>query len=186
MKTFKLSYSIINAWSTGNFEQAIALYLGKPYPATPAMELGKLKDEFWNNHVIATKEIHPELGGGKVDKPVVQQKYEKRLPFTNDVEMLLRGVPDMVDGTICYDWKCGLTTPSNYVDKMQMDFYKLLLPQLNLGVYLCYNPYNDTYSKGIKFLHKGDAENALDHIITFGSEIYDYLIVNKLFIDFRG
>lgn len=186
MTTIKLSYSILNAWSTGNFEQAIGQYLGKPWVATPAMELGSLMDQLWSNHAKVKKQIHPDLGGGGLGNPVVQTKYEKILPFSDDYQILLRGVPDTVDGTTLYEYKCGMTTAGQYIDKLQMDYYKLLLPELNIGYYLCYNPYNKTYTKGVKYLHQSNAETALEHIMTFGGEMLDYLIVNKLVIDFKG
>ena len=54
MKTLKLSYSIISQWQAGKYEEAIATYLGKPFPATPAMELGKLYDQKWNEYIEKT------------------------------------------------------------------------------------------------------------------------------------
>ena len=45
VRTVKLSYSILNAWSGGYYEDAIAYYLGKDIPPTPEMELGRLKHE---------------------------------------------------------------------------------------------------------------------------------------------
>lgn len=180
MITVKLSHSIISAWQAGQYEQAVAYYLGQPYPATAAMELGKLKDEFWNNYVLKTGEIHPELGGGKLTDPKVQIKYEKIIPFSDDIQILFRGVPDMVDGKEIYDWKCGMTTASQYVDKWQLDAYKLLLPQAEVGYYLCFNPYNNTYTKGIKYLNRSNAEQAMEHLITHGGELIDYLQAQKL------
>lgn len=186
MKTIKLSYSILNAWSSGNFEQAISQYLGKPWVATPAMELGKLKDELWSTHAEFHRELHPELGGDKLDRPAVQVKYEKIIPFSADFQILLRGVPDTVDGATLYEYKCGMTTAGQYIDKLQMDYYRLLLPDLTIGFYLCFNPYNNTLSKGVKYLHRSNAETAMEHVITFGGEIIDYLQANKLVKDFRG
>lgn len=180
MLTVKLSYSIISAWQSGNYEQAVAYYLGQDYPATAAMELGKLKDAFWNNHVLATNTIHNELGGGKLVSPKVQVKYEKIIPFSDDIQILFRGVPDMVDGSAVYDWKCGMTTASQYVDKWQLDAYKLLLPSLKIGYYLCYNPHNNTYTKGIKYLNTSNAETAMELLITHGGELIDYLRMQKL------
>lgn len=186
MKTIKLSYSILNAWSTGNFEQAIGQYLGKPWVATPAMELGSLKDKLWSNHALIHKEIHPEIGGGKLNSPVVQTKYEKIIPFSAEFQILLRGVPDTIDGEVLYEYKCGMTTAGQYIDKLQMDYYRLLLPDLAIGYYLCFNPHNNTYTKGVKYLHKSNAEQAMEHLLTFGGEIIDYLQANKLIKDFRG
>ena len=45
--TVKLSYSILNAWAHGQWEQAVGYYVGQPLPATPEMELGRVKHEQW-------------------------------------------------------------------------------------------------------------------------------------------
>lgn len=186
MITVKLSYSIINAWASGNWEQAVSYYLGKDFPATPAMELGRLKDDLWSNHAVKHKEIHPEIGGGKLTDPKVQVKYEKIIPFSDDIQILVRGVPDTTDGQILYEYKCGMTTASQYIDKLQMDFYKLLLPDLTIGYYLCFNPYNNTYTKGIKYLNRSNAEQAMEYLITYGGELIDYLRTQKLLKDYKG
>lgn len=186
MKTVKLSYSIINAWADANYEQAIGYYLGQPLPATPAMELGKLKHEIYANHAIKTKTLHEDLGGGELIEPIVEQKYQKIIPFSADIQILLRGIPDTTDRDIVYEYKVGRTKAGAYVDKLQLDYMKLLIPRLRLGVYLCHNPYTGRLTKGIKYLNDSNAEAALEHIITFGGEIIDYLQANKLLKDYRG
>lgn len=186
MITVKLSYSIINAWASGQWEQAVGYYLGQDFPATPAMELGRLKDDLWSNYAVKNKAIHPEIGGGKLSDPKVQIKYEKIIPFSDDIQILVRGVPDTTDGQTLYEYKCGMTTAGQYIDKLQMDFYKLLLPDLTIGYYLCFNPYNNTYTKGIKYLNTSNAEQAMEYLITYGGELIDYLRMQKLLKDYKG
>lgn len=189
MKTVKLSHSILAAWEAKQFEQAIGYYLGQDFPATPAMELGRLKDKQWSAYAERHGRLHPELGGDLAPGAVVQQKYQKIIPFSDDIQILLRGVPDMTqdegDGIAIIDFKCGMTTASAYVDKWQLDAYKLLLPKATIGYYLCFNPYNNQLSKGVKFLSEKSAENALEHIITTGGEIIDYLQANALLKDYK-
>lgn len=183
--TIKLSYTILKNWEMGRFEEAIGQYLGKPLPGSSYMELGKLKHTLWEQYTLQNKAIHPELGGGKLVNPIVEQKYEKRLPFSDDIEILFRGIIDLEDQNIARDYKCGMTTPSSYVDGWQLDAYKLLRPNLKEGHYICFNPYLETRSIGVKFLTDDNAENALNHIMTAGGEIINYLQVNKLIIDFK-
>jgi hypothetical protein len=196
MKTIKLSYSILSQWSEGHFEEAIGGYLGKPLPATPAMELGKLKHQIWANHIQATKTLPTELGGHSLVNPIVEQKWQKIIPFSDNYQILLRGVIDLEDEGILTDHKCGLSTPSGYLDKLQLDYYKLLRPDATVGRYLCHNPYkcdanctennHSCYTVGIKFLNEENAEQALNHIITYGGELIQYLEANKLIKDFKG
>lgn len=195
MKTIKLSHSILSQWAQGRYEDAVAGYLGKDIPATPAMELGKLKHQIWADYTMKHKKLHPELGGDELANPIVEQKYEKLIPFSDDYTILLRGVIDLEDSDIITDHKCGLSTPSGYLDHMQLDYYKLLRPKAKVGQYICHNPYkcgavckngnHQCFTKGIKFLSEKNAEQALEHIITFGGELIQYLEVNKLIIDYQ-
>lgn len=185
MQTVKLSHTILSQWSEGKFEEAIGQYLGKPFPSTPAMELGSLKHQLWDMYIRQNKALPLELGGGKLAKPITEQKYQKFLPFSDDIQILIRGVIDCSDGTDLYDFKCGLTPANAYVDKLQLDYYKLLLPEVTTGIYLCFNPYSESYTKAIKFLDDSNADNALNHIMTYGGEFIDYLQVNKLLKDFK-
>ncbi len=185
MTTVKLSYSILNTWMQGRFEEAIAHYLGKPFPATPAMELGKLKHELWEEYIKENKALPEELGGGELRDPVSEQKYQKIIPLNEDIQILVRGVIDLEDQDIITDFKCGLSEPGSYLSGWQLDMYKLLRPNAKEGRIICFNPYADTYSVGVKFLNDSHAEKAMENIITFGSEMIEYLKANKLLIDFK-
>lgn len=171
----KLSHSILSAWEQGRHEDAVAYYLGKDIPPTPQMKLGRVKDELWSDYATKNNQHHDEVGGGLLDKPKVQQKYEKIIPFSDDIHILLRGVVDVYDKPIIYDYKCGKTEATTYVDKQQMKYYKLLIPEAQEARYLCYNPYMDSLKIGVEFLDDKSAEAALEHILTFGGEMINYL-----------
>lgn len=185
MKTLKLSYSIISNWKQGRYEEAIGQYLGKPLPATDAMELGKLYDEKWNQYIDKHGKLPEELGGGKLDQPKTQQKYQAIIPFSDDYQILLRGVIDINEPNCITDNKCGRTEAISYVDQMQLDYYSIFNPEAKIGRYLCFNPYNKSLTVGIKYLSDRNREEALEDITTFGGEILNYLIANKLFIDYK-
>jgi len=202
MITVKLSYSILNAWMEHKFEDAINMYLGKPLPDTPYLELGKVKHEIWAKYTQRTRELHPELGGGKLTDSLVEQKWQKLIPFNSNYQILIRGIIDLESvenkELTLTDYKCGIGKPSAYVDKWQLDLYKLLRPQANMGRYICHDPYkcdalcsktpnepHQCYTVGIKFLSDKNAEKALENIYTFGGEIIQYLEFNKLIQDYK-
>lgn len=202
MKTIKLSYSIINAWASGNWEEAVSMYLGKDLPENPYLTLGKMFHEKWEKYILETSKMPDELGGQHIDNPIVETKYQKLISMGDKYQILLRGVIDLEcveDGeVILQDHKCGIGKASSYVDSMQLNYYKLLRPHATIGRYACHNPYkcealcqakkldkHACYGYGIKFLNDDNTENALNHIITYGSEIIQYLEVNKLLKDFK-
>lgn len=184
MITVKLSYSILNAWMNGHWEQAVAYYIGKDYPASPAMELGRIKHSLWEQHIKNTRELPQELGGGKLKDPLTERKYEKLIPL-GKYNILFRGVIDLEDENILTDFKCGLSEPGSYINGWQLDAYKLLRPNAVEGRYRCFNPYTDTYTVGIKYLSEANAEKALENIVTFGGEIIQYLESQKLLVDYK-
>lgn len=186
MKTLKISYSIISAWKEGRHEEAIGMYLGKPLPGTDAMELGKLYDEKWNKYIDDTGELPPELGGGKLNNPSTQKKYRAVIPFSDEYQIVLSGVMDILEDDMITDNKCGRTEAGVYVDKMQLDYYSIFKPNIKTGRYLCYNPYTGGLTVGIKYLSQKNRDNALEDIITFGGEILQYLLANKMFKDWKG
>lgn len=186
MKTVKLSFSILNAWSQYREEDAVSYYLGKKLPTTPQIELGKAKHKLWGDYTFKNKVMHPELGEEKLISPIVEQKFQKIIPMGSEYQILLRGIPDLLDAPTVYEFKCGATPAAQYLDQLQADYYKLLIPELKVAIYKCFNPYTNMTETGIKYLSRYNAENALEHVITFGGEMIDYLAANNLIIDFKG
>lgn len=185
MITVKLSHTILDAWYRGRWEDALSFYLGQDVPPTPPMILGRLKDEIWTKHAQETGQLHPELGGSKLNQPILQQKYEKLIPLSDDLQILLRGRPDVWDKPIIRDFKCGRTKPSQYLSSFQLPIYKLLLPEAAMGIYDCFNPYTGQYSIGVKYLGPEDAEKALEFVVTYGADFINYLQAEKKLIDYR-
>lgn len=201
-KTLKLSYSILSNWSDGRWEDAVAMYLGKPLPENPYLTLGKMFHEKWEKYILETSKMPKELGGQDIVNPLVEVKYQKIISMGDEYQILLRGVIDLEcvenNELILQDHKCGVGKASSYVDSMQLDYYRLLRPKATIGRYATHNPYkcealcqakkleeHICYGYGIKFLNNDNAENALNHIVTYGGEMLQYLLVNKLFKDFK-
>lgn len=190
MITVKLSYSILHAWEQKRFEDSIAMYLGKELPTTPYLELGKIKHKQWADYTIATGKMHPELGKDELINPIVEQKYQKIIPFNNNIQILIRGILDLehIDSkktNWITDYKCGKGVPSSYLDGWQLDLYKLLRPKATHGMILCFDPYLNITARGIKYLSIYNAERAIENIITYGGELIQYLQTNKLLIDYK-
>lgn len=189
--TVKLSYSILSAWSRGQYEQAVGMYLGQPLPPTSQMELGKLTHEIWEGYITREGKLPAELGGIELVNPILEQKYRKRFSFGDDMDIVLSGVPDCSsddkDGRIVIDeFKCGMTKAISYINTLQLDYYKLLLPKAAWGAYRCFNPYTHELTVGIKFLGPDSVERALEHLMSNAGEMIDYLQANKLLINYEG
>ena len=193
MVIVKLSYSILNAWASYRYEDAVSMYLGRDMPKTKEIDLGRLKHARWALYALRHGRRHPNLGGGKLVNGLTEQKFEKVIPIGDDMVILLRGVPDQLSdhpdgkgGLLCDEYKCGSMTATDYIDEFQLDYMKLLVPDIREGRYICYNPYFKSKTIGVKFLTEKNAENALEHIITYGGEIIDYLRTQRMLINYKG
>ena len=84
------------------------------------MALGHIKHELWP---LDQGDRCPaqELGGWTLTAPVTEQKYQTRIPASDDLDILLRGVPDCLDGPKVHEWTSGLTSASSCVDSLQID-----------------------------------------------------------------
>lgn len=186
MTTVKLSYSILNSWSQNRYEDAVGMYLGKGIPETPALQLGKLKHELWAQEVMKNKALPIDFGGKKLKNPIVEQKYEQIIPFSDDIQILLRGVIDTSDDPIIYEYKCGMTPSGVYADSMQGPYYTLFRPEAKEIHYLCYNPYTKKHTNSVRFVEESTREKAIEHIISNASEMIDYLQVQRLLKNYEG
>jgi hypothetical protein len=184
MKTIKLSYTILNAWAKGHQEDAISYYLGKEIPSTPAMDLGKLKHQEWELFAVKNKTLRKELGGDRLINPLIEQKHSLLLDFSDQYQILIRGVIDVEDQDLAIDYKCGKGKCSNYISSFQAPVYKVLRPNLKRFMYICYDPYIKTVERGLYFLSDKVAEDGLNFIYTYGGEIISYLESQKLIIDY--
>lgn len=180
----KLSHSILAAWAQGRYDQALAYYLGREIPKTPQMELGQVKDQLWSAHAIKTKSRHPELGGGKLSNPIVQQKYEREIKLSDNYTILFRGVIDEEDGDTLTDYKLGWAEPSYYLSGYQLDCYHLLRPATKLGQYLCSNPYTQELKVGVKYFTESTKDRALEFILTNATEFISYGESQKILRDY--
>jgi hypothetical protein len=190
MKTVKLSYSILRAWATGQQEEAVSMYLGKSLPKTPAMELGWIKHKEWELYVKKHSKLPRELGGGKLNNPLVEQKHQRYLDFSDKYRILLRGVIDLEDENVGIDYKVGKTPVTNYTNSLQAEVYKVLRPNLKQFIYIAFNPYIKQEERGLVYLseYEGDTtalERGLNFVYTFGGEMISYLETQNLIRDFK-
>lgn len=188
MTTVKLSHTTLSAWAKGNYEDAVAYYLGKGVPSTPQMELGSLKHDEWAKHIEQHKTIPDELGGGTLVDPIVEQFYGTAVPFTDDIQIYLIGRFDCVDNGIVYDWKCGQSLPSSHTNGHQLGYYQTILKandvEVHEGRFVCFNPITKQHKVGVQYLTDKTLDAALEHIMTFGGELINYLQTQKLLKDY--
>lgn len=177
MSRIRLSYSILNAWSRGDYENALNMYFRKPTPTTPAMELGKKYHCEWENYIIKNQRIPKIFGHDKLNNPQPEVKIEKDLnDWLQIVGVIDLYEPDTLTGR---DWKSGTTEVNQYANGYQHKFYQILIPKMQQFYYHSFNPYNNEVSTAKIYLTNNTLQDGVEWVVTFASEIKNYLEENK-------
>lgn len=175
MKIFRCSFSILDPWSKGDYDEALKRYWRVEIQPTQSMIEGKQLHQKWQDEVEKTKKLPKIFGGEKLLSPKTELKLESMLePWLQFV-----GVIDLMDDTKIWDYKSGKTSISNYASSHQIPCYQVLLDSLGIkvdeGYYLHYNQHNKTIEKSKRYLTNKTLENGKEFIITFASEMYSAL-----------
>lgn len=122
---FRISYSILDPWSKGNYDESIRRYLRIPTPPTPQMEEGKLFHEQWHSETLRTNKLPVVFGGGELVKPQCELKLECVL----DEWIQFVGVVDCLEESIIREYKTGKANSVVYANAMQVPCYQVLVEE---------------------------------------------------------
>lgn len=179
----RVSYSILSAWARGDYDRAVAPFVGVEMEATDAMLEGRKLHEQWEAEAKKTGKLPKVFGGGSFssDKPVFE-KDTKRVVQINDW-LTLSGVLDVLDGVIGVDYKSG-TTPSNaYANSFQHKVYKILYPKLQTFYYIAHNQHNNTQSFSIAHLSDKSLVEGIEWVLTHASDLRAHLEQNNISLE---
>lgn len=183
MSKLRLSFSLLNAWSKGHIDEAVAMYLHLPYKETEAMKQGKEYHEKWGAEITETGTV--KIGKTHFNFTNPQIEHGIIVPYNDRWD--LKAVYDCLDDDILYEFKTGTTDTMQYARSYQIPFYFLVAKLSNIPVkYAVLMHYNQHNNKGgFMLLHNGDemiakAQNLID---TLAPEIEQYFIENKIPLD---
>lgn len=172
---FRASYSILNAWSSGNWQRAIEMYFKLPYEPTPQMIMGSEFHKEWENEINTNKTMPKVFGGMALKDPQTELKIVKQL--TDWLELV--GVIDCYDDGTIYDWKTGKSKQN--ADGFQLKVYQILLPKAKRGEVHHYDQYKKEVNVSMVHLTEKTLEEAIEWVMTFSSEMHHYLEKNNLY-----
>lgn len=183
---FRASYTILDQWTSGNWEQAIKMYFKLDKFVTRAMEDGRQWHEQWAKHVMETKTLPAEFGGGKLIAPIAEQKTVVHLQPWLD----LVGVIDCYDKPIIYEWKTGKQSSEVYAGSKQGGIYAVLGTMSNKLVEKVEIHHFDQYTKktDVSMVWVTDQlmTDTYNWIETIAAEMHQYFLTNDLYNRYGG
>ena len=179
----RVSYSILNSWTHGDIERAIAPYAGRETEPTEAMEFGKKMHAKWEHEANETKCLPKVFGGRKLISPELELATKKARKLGD--WCVLTGVLDVRDGEVGIDYKTGKTPATNYLNSNQHKCYQILYPEIKRFEYYCLNQHlhksdADHITVGIAYLNRKTLTDGIEWVMTMASELREYLINNGL------
>jgi hypothetical protein len=163
----KVSYSLLNLWHQGRYDDAIAAFQGNWMPANPQMAEGTAFHKAWEEEVRATNQL-PAVFGAKALKNPKPEAYTK-------IQLLdwlwVSGMVDLEDEDTGYEYKTGTSNAAVYARSWQHKVYKVLRPKLKYFEYHCYNQYSKVATMERIHLSEKVFDDGLEWIITNASDL---------------
>lgn len=188
-RPMKVSYSILAAWDRGDWDRAVAPFIGGEVEPTEIMIAGKKIHEKWEKETRRTRRAPAVFGG----EELIGQQMEfdtKRVVQLNDW-LWLSGMLDRIDTPSFLpkgqkrgiDYKRSKNNAVSWANSKQGAIYKILFPEISLFEFHVFNPYlkkEDPDKVTMSMLHLSDRslEVGIEWVLTNASELYNYLVSN--------
>lgn len=169
----RVSFSILDPWSKGNYEEALRRYWREEIEPTQAMIDGKALHEQWRMETEKTQSLPKVFGGNKLEIPEVERKMTCMI----DGWIEFVGVIDIIESDFVFsDYKTGNSSASRYSNTFQIPCYHKLLHEngytrMKEAYIRHYNQHKDSVTVGKLYLSDKTMEKGEEFIRTFASEM---------------
>lgn len=171
MKIFRCSFSVLDPWSRGDYDEAVRRFYKTDQTVTPQMEMGRLKHEEWRTETTKTGCFPKDFGGARLKNPQCELKMECLL----DGWIQFVGIIDLLENQTITDYKTGVASSLTYVRTMQLPCYQVLAKEngiaTNQAVIRHFNQYTTKVTSSYKYLTPETEEAGREWITTFASEM---------------
>lgn len=181
---FRASFSVLEQWSQGNWDRATQMYFKLTDFTNEYIKAGRQWHKDWEAEINKTG-CYPEVFGGKKIKNFdTEIKVEKKL--SDWLELV--GVIDLwlPDQKTIVDWKSGMTPSTQYARGYQPKVYQILFSEAKRFEIYHFNQYTHKVDMSIVHLTKKTMDEGLNWVITWGSEMHEYLTTNNLYERFTN
>jgi len=185
MNKFRASYSVLDAWLRGDYENAVKMYFKLGSFENEAMIQGKKYHEDWANETKKNKTLPVIFGEQKLKNPQTELKLVVQI--YDWLEFV--GVIDCYDDPIFYEYKTGVTESQVYANSHQIGMYGLLLTYSDKFANACeihhYNQHKRSVDVSKVWVTDQLISDSLNFVVTTAGEMHDYLSTNNLYERFK-
>jgi len=180
----KVSYTILNAWAQGRYDDAIKYFFKLEVIQTPAMLEGSRYHKEWENEIQKTKKL-PEIFGSK---QLVKPSPEQYIKVDVNPWLVLSGKIDCYDKPTIYEFKTGRQTSDDVIRSKQPGVYGVLSTlnkqYADRAEIYCYNQHTKEKTMAIVYITDKLLKDSLEWVETIAGEMRNYLDQNDLFNKF--
>lgn len=181
MRVLRCSYTVLNSWARGDYQDAINSLFKLEEKDTPQIRAGRDFDEQWTEEVKKTGCQPVIFGGEKLENPLVQKYLTAQItPW-----LTLSGKLDLYHANSkITDWKTGATDAQTVISSHQLPIYAILaiynkMPVTMLEIHH-YNQYIHQPTYAFAWVNPKMLEETANWIETHASELYNYIEKNNL------
>ena len=178
---FRASYSVLSCWARGDWQDAIRMYFGLPRTVTPQMMDGRLHHTRWQQYIEEHGRLPEVFGGASLSSPLCEVK--RVAPVYDWLDLV--GAIDCYDRPVIYEFKTGTRSSARYANDYQVEVYGVLATLSGLYVERAeihrYDQYKQQADMTLVWLTDNALRRGLNWIETTASEMYQYLLDNKLY-----
>lgn len=178
---FRASFSVLNLWASGNWEDAVKAYFKLDRFVTRAMAEGQEYHAEYEKHIKETKTL-PEVFGYRV---LINPKPEEKLVVKLYDWLEVVCVIDCLDAPTIYEFKTGISSSQTYANTMQCPLYAFIATMAGIYVDRAEIHHYDQHAKeadmSIVWITDAVLKQAQEWLETYASEMHHYLLENDLY-----
>lgn len=191
---FRASFTTLSLWASGSWDMAVEKYFKLKEFTTEAMADGKRYHEDWETEIKKTGCLPAVFGGKKLERP--KTEMFKKVYINDWLELI--GKVDLVDEPTVHEFKTGVQSSEHYANSVQTGIYGVLCTMDGFllqnykeipvkGVFVDraeihhYNQHSKKVDMSFVWLTDKVLDDALDWVLTYSSEMHNYLVENGLY-----
>lgn len=191
MNKLRTSFTLMNKWESGNYQEAVEMYFRLGQYTSRAMADGKRYHDEWKEETLKTGKLPTVFGGGKLIKPLPE--HEIVVPIYDWLD--LKVIIDLLDSPTIHEYKTGTASPEQYARSHQAGIYAMACIYdkkfVDRAVYHRLNQHRpeghpDRVQTSRVWLTDNLVDAAQNYVVTVSGEIHKYFEDNDLYTRFAG